>query len=86
MKRSKNPFPTAPAQKLYETFSAAIYLDHPDRMCSLLMGTFVGKTYSVPIDVARMIYRHLGETISKAERINEYKVQTGLNPAWPCNV
>ena len=86
MKRSKNPFPTAPAQKLYETFSAAIYLDNPDQMCSLLMESRLGKVYSVPLDVARMIYRHLGDTISRAERINEYKVHTGLNPAWPYQV
>ena len=38
-------------------------------------------TYSVPLEVARVIYNNLGAAIQKADRVNEYKIQHGYNPS-----
>lgn len=84
--KSSNPFPTLPAKKLLDGFSAAVYINVPEEPCTLLFGSMFQKTYSVPIEVARMIHRQIGRAIHRAERISEYKVTMGCNPQWPYDV
>lgn len=65
--------------QLLDYLRPAIYIDVPDRFCSLLMG-YGRHCHTVPIEVARMVHRQIGEAISRAEEINEFKLTHGYNP------
>lgn len=82
MSKKKKPFLTAPFRRLMDYFGAAIYVDEPDELATILMGP-AGQTYRIPVDVARVLYSQLGNAIKKADELNEYKMLHGYNPVWP---
>ena len=84
MSKKKKPFLTAPFRQLMLYFGAAVYLDDPDELASLVMGPG-DHTYRIPVDVARVLHSQLGGAIKRADEINEYKITYGHNPVWPFN-
>ena len=67
-------------QKLVSYYQPGVAINSPRQMSTLLM-SHRDATYSVPLEVARVIYNNLGAAIQKADRVNEYKIQHGYNPS-----
>ena len=79
MSRAKSQFPTMAPNKLIQFFQFAVLTNDPKQLCSILMD-YNGKSYSVPTEVARIIHHNLGDAITYAQKVNEYKIEFGRNP------
>lgn len=72
-------FPRVALRKLMSHYQFGILVNEPKEMCALLM-PYKDKTCIVPLEAVRIIHRHLGDAIAKADRVNEYKMEHGYNP------